>query len=151
MSTRWGAAKVGCCVDVPMSIWPRTWLRSARNFGKTRFRRSPSSQFSANKIFFAKILSRKSFYNFLVQFWRIYGETDVNGEFLAIFRSRWTYSRLSTTKNRPKSVRRRPEVCEVSTQHPPCPAPHLVDNCKRKSCYVDIVFYITCDVDIQKF
>ena len=31
------------------SVGPRTWLRSARNLAKTRFRRSPSIQFSAKK------------------------------------------------------------------------------------------------------
>ena len=40
-------AEGGVEVDPSTSVGPRTWLRSPRNFAKTRFRRSPSSQFSA--------------------------------------------------------------------------------------------------------
>ena len=36
------------------SFTPRTWLRSARNFGKTRFRRFASFHFSTLKIFFGQ-------------------------------------------------------------------------------------------------
>ena len=36
-------------IDVSTPVGPRTWLGSARNFAKTRFRRSPSNQFSAKK------------------------------------------------------------------------------------------------------
>ena len=43
--------------------------------------------------------SRKSFYAFLGWFWRIYGKTELTVDFLAVFRSRFTYSELCTTKN----------------------------------------------------
>ena len=36
------------------SFTPRTWLRSARNFGKTRFRRFASFHFSTLKFFFGQ-------------------------------------------------------------------------------------------------
>ena len=63
--------------------------------------------------------SRKLFYAFLAHFWRIYGETDLNGEFLAIFRSRCTYYELCTTKNRPKYMRGRLGACNAPTLAPP--------------------------------
>ena len=109
-------------VDASTPVCPQTWLGSSRNFAKTRFRRSPSTQCSANKNFFGKIFrSRKSFYAFLVQFWRLDRQTDLTINFLAIFRSRCTYYELCTTKNRRKCVRRRSGVRFGSppVQYPP--------------------------------
>ena len=103
-----GVGRRGVEVDPSTSVGPRTWLRSPRNFAKTRFRRSPSIQFSAKQKKIGEIVrSRKSFYAFEVQFWRIYGDTDLNGDFLAFVRSRCTYYELCTTKNRRKYIRRR--------------------------------------------
>ena len=80
--------------------------------------------FWPKRIFFAEIFrSRKSFYTFLAQFWRIYGETDLNSEFLAVFRSRWTYSEVCAIKKPQKHVRRRPSVWDASTPGPPVPRP----------------------------
>ena len=64
-----GWAEGGVGVDVSTSVGPRTWLRSARNFAKTRFRRSPSIQFSAKKKQTGEIFrSRKSFFAFWAGF-----------------------------------------------------------------------------------
>ena len=70
-------------------------------------------QFNFRHVFGEICRSQKSFYAFLAQFRRIYGETDLNGDFLAIFRSRCTYYELCTIKNRRKCVRRRSGVCPV--------------------------------------
>ena len=84
---------------------PQTWLQSASNFAKTRFRQSPSIQFSAKKVSFAENFpSPTSFFTFLVQFWRIHRQADLKIKSLAIFRSRWTYSEVCTTKARRKYV-----------------------------------------------
>ena len=40
------------CRNFKRPFIPRTWLRSARNFGKTRFRRFPTFDFSTSKNFF---------------------------------------------------------------------------------------------------
>ena len=117
-------AEGGVGVDASTPVCPQTWLRSARNFAKTRFRRSPSIQFSAKKIFFGDIFwSRQSFYAFLGWFWRIYGKTDLTIDFLAVFRSRCTYYELCTTKNCRKSIRRRSELCDALTRTPPVSDP----------------------------
>ena len=54
---------------------PRTWLRSARNFGKTRFRQFATFHFSTLKLswkmFSAKILGLDFFFK-KVRFWRSY-------------------------------------------------------------------------------
>ena len=111
----------GVNVDASTPVSPQTWLRSPRNFATTRFRRSPSIQFSARKKKIGEIFqSWKSFYAFLAQFWRIYGETDLNGDFLAIFRSRCTYFELCTTKNRRKYM-----SALWGLRYPPCPVPPL--------------------------
>ena len=47
-----GSDEGGISVGASTPVGPRTWLRLARNFAKTRFRRSPSIQFST-KIFFS--------------------------------------------------------------------------------------------------
>ena len=79
---------------------------------------------SPKQFLFAEIFrSRKSFYTFLVQFWRIYREMDLNGEFLAVFCSRFTYSEVCTTKKPQKHVRRRPRVWDASTPGHPVPRP----------------------------
>ena len=68
--------------------------------------------------------SRKSFYTFLVKFWRIYGQTDLTIIFPAIFRSRCIYYELCTTKNRQNFVRLRPRVFNAEA-YPPCVVPPL--------------------------
>ena len=50
-----------CSFERPFT--PRGWLRSASNFGKTRFRWSPTFHFSAAQTFFAtKIVVAKTFF-----------------------------------------------------------------------------------------
>jgi len=103
-------------LDRASPICTQTWLRSARNFAKTRFRRSPSNQFSAKKNVFGEIFrSRKSFFAFLGWFWGLQRKTDLIINFLAIFCSRWTYYELCTTKTRRKYLRLRLRVCDAST------------------------------------
>ena len=55
--------RVGCVRDRSAStpVAPRTWLRSARNFGKTRFKRFASFHFSTLKIFW-NFFSRVRFF-----------------------------------------------------------------------------------------
>ena len=93
---------------LPTPVCPQRWLPSARNFAKTRFRRSPSFQFSAKKIFFDVIFRPRDIcFAFLSQFWRLDMQTDLRIECLAIFRSRWTYYELCTTKKLAKIARLR--------------------------------------------
>ena len=116
MLRRWGA------VDVPMPVCPQTWLRSARNFAKTHFRRSPSNKFLPQKNVFDKnFRSRYTCFAFLGQFWRLDRQTDLKIEMLAIFRSRCTYSDACTTEKSQNYVRRRPKVWDLSTlsEHTP--------------------------------
>ena len=120
-----GVTGRGGNVDASTPVGPQTWLRSPRNFAKTRFRRSPSIQFSAKNIFFGEIFrSRKSFYAFVGQFWALDRQTDLTINFLAIFRSRCTYYELCTTKNRQNFVRLRPRVFNAVAD-PPCFWPPL--------------------------
>ena len=65
------------------SFTPRTWLRSARNFRKTRFRRFASFHFSTLNFFWTKILSRGRF---------LFQETGVLEE-LWISERHWQVSR----------------------------------------------------------
>ena len=49
MGVGWAEVGVGVDVDVSTPVGPRTWLRPARNFWETRFRRSPTFLFSRQK------------------------------------------------------------------------------------------------------
>ena len=123
-----GEGGVGVVLSTPVD--PQTWLRSARNFAKTRFRQSPSFQFSAKKIFFDVIFRPRDIcFAFLSQFWRLDMQTDLRIECLAIFRSRWTYYELCTTKKLAKIARLR----LGSPPNPPCPQPHQCVQCKEDS------------------
>ena len=88
----------------------RGWLRLGWDLAKTRFRRSPTFQFSTKKKNFDENLwSRKSFFTFLGRFWRIYEQTDLKIKSLALFRSRCTYSEVCTTKKPQKMSVGRPK------------------------------------------
>ena len=113
----------GGSVDESTRVCPPTWLRSASNFAKTRFRRSPSTQFSTRKTFVHEIFrSRKSFLAFLSWFWSLQRKTDLKINFLAIFCSRCKYSELRTTKNRKKYVRLR-SIATACKLYPPRTVP----------------------------
>ena len=63
---------------------PRTWLRSARNFGKTRFRRFATFHFSTLKnfvgnFFLEKKIAGRFFVFEKVRFWRSYEFLSVIG------------------------------------------------------------------------
>ena len=80
-------------------VTPRTWLGSARNFAKTRFRRFRAFRFSTQFFFFGKIFGLKfSFFVDLAWFSKIYGRTDVKISFLVKFCFRWTYPEVCTSK-----------------------------------------------------
>ena len=79
---------------------PRTWLRSASNFGKTRFGRFATFHFSTSKIFFREFFGSKIlFFDIFVRISRSYAFLDFKIRLLAIFCSRYTYSELCTAKN----------------------------------------------------
>ena len=78
------------------------------------------SVFGEKKIVFDKNFRRRtSFLTIWGQFWRIYRQTDLKIKSLALFRSRWTYSEVCTTKARRKYVRRRPGIPDAPTPTPP--------------------------------
>ena len=114
--------------------WPKGWLAStcrrpsALEHGSDRPQTLPKrvsddprqSNFRPKKFFSARFFrSRRSFFAFLARFWSLQRKTDLEIIFLAIFRSRWTYYELCTTKFHQKYVRRRPEVCYASTPTTP--------------------------------
>ena len=64
-------------------VFPQTWLRSARDFAKTRFRRSPSNQFSAKKKFSPRFFGLG---NHFWSFWAGFGSSS----------QKWTSSSTSS-------------------------------------------------------
>ena len=86
---------------------PRGWLRSASNFGKTRFRRSPTFHFSTWKNIFAENVRQKfSSEEFASEksanclFWRSYVILDVTGSCSSKNDPRGFDFQLSTTFGR---------------------------------------------------
>ena len=73
---------------------PRGWLRSARNFGKTRFRRFPTFDFSTPKQIFQMLFFTKKLFVFFCfckfPFWRSSDFLSVTGRFL-VFSKCLTY------------------------------------------------------------
>ena len=93
---------MGRCVDVLMRVCPRTWLRSARNFAKTRFRRSPLNQFSANK----KICLARFFGlgNHFTPFWARFGGSSQKRTSKSTSSQFFALDALITSSVRPKIV-----------------------------------------------
>ena len=83
------------------AVYPSNNTRIPVKLWQMAFQMIPDNLFFDTKnIFFGFFSASKfSFFMFFVGFWRSYMKTDVNGEFLAIFCSRYTYYELCTTKN----------------------------------------------------
>ena len=78
---------------------PRNQLRSASNFAKTRFRRSPTFHFSTPKKFSGEFfVSKFQFFAILTRFLRSYGQTDLKICLPVKFRSRCTFPEVCMTK-----------------------------------------------------
>ena len=76
---------------------PRTYLRSPRNFGKTRFRRFATFDLLTPKKILRNFL--KYFFQFFIifdRFWRSYGFFDVKIRFLEAFCFRWSNCAVGT-------------------------------------------------------
>ena len=74
------------CRNFEWPFTPRTWLRSAGNFGKMRFRQFATFHFSTLNFFFEFFVGkhfRSRFFFKKVRFWRSYEFLSMTGTFLA--------------------------------------------------------------------
>ena len=82
----------------------QTWLGSARNFAKTRFRRFPTFDFSTPKKKIGENFGPKiSFFDDLAWFLSSHSRTDLKISFPVKFCFRYTYPEVCTTKNHQNS------------------------------------------------
>ena len=105
------------------SFTPRTWLRSASNFAKARFRQSPTFYFSTPKKQIGKFFgSKNQFFINLARFSWSWSQMDIKISFSVKFCFRYKYSEVCTTKNYENVAKTLWKCCEndVKTLWNPC-------------------------------